>query len=45
MGDDYTGARGVDNDSYIQNSPTWNEALRQDSLDIGCIKKCRKALR
>ena len=35
MGDDYTGARGVDNDSYIQNNPTWNEALRQDSLDIG----------
>ncbi len=35
MGDDYTGTRGVDNDSYIQNNPTWNEALRQDSLDIG----------
>lgn len=35
MGDDYTGARGVDNDNYIQNNPTWNEALRQDTIDVG----------
>ena len=35
MGDDYTGARGVDNDSYIQNNPTWNEALRQGTIDVG----------